>query len=272
MPLYHQIFLQLRDEIISGQRAHGTVLPTEQGLSALFGVSRITARRVLDELSRQNFVERKRRVGTTVTFHSPVKSIEANIDQALDSLLALGHGTQVTVLDVATETAPLAITNALNLAAGVEILRTVRVRSLDGIPLGYVLSYVPARFASFMTREALEAMPMLEILAKAGHGADTAEQTISAMLADVTIADALQIEQRSALLKISRTVHDKTGEPILLTFAHYRADRFNMRLDLSHLGGHQAAAPLANIASTSPVLIPAPSKMARESAPAAPRS
>jgi GntR family transcriptional regulator len=233
MPLYHQIFLQLRDEIVSGQRAHGSTLPTEEGLSALFGVSRITARRVLDELALQNFVERKRRVGTTVIFHSPVKPIEANIDQALDSLLALGHGTQVRVLDVATRQAPLAITNTLGLAPGVEIVRTVRVRSLDGIPLGYVESYMPDRFAAFMTRAALEALPMLEILARAGHGAETAEQAISAMLADSTIAAALEIEPRSALLKISRTVHDKSGDAILLTFAHYRADRFNIRLDLS---------------------------------------
>ena len=234
MPLYHQIFLQLRDEIISGERPHGAVLPTEQGMSALFGVSRITARRVLDELSRQNFVERKRRVGTTVTFHSPVKPIEANIDNAIDSLLVLGHGTRARVLEVATEQAPHAITDALKLAQGTEIVRAVRIRSLDGVPLGHVLSYVPGDFASFVTREALERMPMLELLAQAGHRLETAEQRITAVLADVPLAEALEIEPRSALLKISRTGHDASGTPILLTYAHYRSDRFHIRLDLSH--------------------------------------
>lgn len=234
MPLYHQIFLQMRDEIISGQRPHGSILPTEQDLSAIFGVSRITARRVLDELARQNFVQRKRRVGTTVIFHSPVKPIEANIDQAIDSLLVLGHGTKARVLEVAKEIAPLAITDALKLPAKTEIVRAVRVRSLDDAPLGYVLSYVPGDFSSFVTAQALETTPMLELLAKAGHRADTAEQRISAMLADVTMAQALEIEPRSALLKISRTVLDSDGTPILLTYAHYRSDRFNVRLDLSH--------------------------------------
>lgn len=235
MPLYHQIFLQLRDEIVSGARGHGTHLPTEQDLSALFGVSRITARRVLDELAAQNFVARKRRVGTTVTFHSPVKSIEANIDTALDSLLKLGHATQVRVVEVAVEPAPLAISEALALPAGTPVLRAVRIRTLDGIPLGYVLSYMPARFAPVVTREALEERPMLELLALAGHGAETAEQTIGAMLADTTMAEALDIEPRAALLRIQRTVHDKSGAPILLTFAHYRSDRFHIRLDLAHL-------------------------------------
>lgn len=233
MPLYHQIFLQLRDEIINGQRAFGSLLPSEQDLSVKFGVSRITTKRVLDELARQNFVARKRRVGTTVTFHSPVKPIEANIDRALDSLLALGHGTRARVLEVVSETAPLAITDALHLPGNTDIVRAVRVRSLDGVPLGYVLSYVPGNFASFITRENLERTPMLQLLADAGHRPNNAEQRIAAMLADVTIAKALDIEPRSALLKISRTVYDEAGVPILLTFAHYRSDRFNVRLDMS---------------------------------------
>lgn len=234
MPLYHQIFLQLRDEIISGQRPFGTILPTEQDLSSQFGVSRITARRVLDELARQHFVERKRRVGTTVTFHSPVKPIEANIDQAIDSLMKLGRGTEARVVEVATEKPPLAITEALKLPAGTDIVRAVRVRWLDGAPLGYVLSYVPGDFASLVTPKALETTPMLELLAQAGRAAHTAEQKISAMLADIPMAEALEIEPRAALLKISRTVMDKEGVPVLLTYAHYRSDRFHVRLDLSH--------------------------------------
>jgi GntR family transcriptional regulator len=58
VPLYHQIFVQLRDEIVSGSRALGSLVPTEQELSENFGVSRITARRALDELALQHFVAR----------------------------------------------------------------------------------------------------------------------------------------------------------------------------------------------------------------------
>ena len=75
---------------------------------------------------------------------------------------------------------------------------------------------------------------MLQLLAETDHRPDTAEQRITAILADTTIAEALDIEPRSALLKISRTVYDENGVPILLTYAHYRSDRFNVRLDLSH--------------------------------------
>lgn len=235
MPLYHQIFLQLRDEIVAGVHPFGSTLPTEQDLSAKFGVSRITARRVLDDLARQGFVERKRRIGTKVIFRSPVKPIEANIDQAMDSLLALGHGTAAHVLDVTIGESPFAITEALRLPPHTEVVRAVRIRLLEGLPLGHVLSYVPGTFASFVTRETLERAPILKLLADAGHKPNTAEQRITAVLADVPLAEALHIEPRSALLKIIRTIFDENGVPMLFTVAHYRSDRFSVRLDLSHL-------------------------------------
>lgn len=233
-PLYHQIFLQLRDEILSGERPYGSTLPTEQELSVLFGVSRITARRVLNDLAQQHFVERKRRLGTRVIFKSPAKPIEANIDQAVDSLLALGHGTTVNVIDVELEEASPTVAGMLRLAPGSKVLRAVRVRCLDGEPLGYVVSYVPAKLAEVVSETALVRAPILRLLDEAGYHAEHADQTIAAILADRQLSDALDVEPRSALLKISRTVYNGKDEPFLVTFAHYRSDRFHIRLDLHH--------------------------------------
>src|SRR5690606_25168684 len=143
VPLYHQIFLQLREEITSGERAFGSRLPTEQELSGQFGVSRITARRALDELAENHLVERKRRVGTHVTYRSPAKPLQGNIEKALESLLNFGRATQVKLLDVDKIPARPPIDEALELAEGTTILRVVRVRWLDGQPLAHFVSYTP---------------------------------------------------------------------------------------------------------------------------------
>src|SRR3546814_584679 len=97
VPLYHQIFLTLRDDIIAGRRAHGSLMPTEHELIATMVVSRITARRALDELAEHGFVERRRRTGTRVIYRAPTAPIEANLEQTLESLLAFGRNTQVRV-------------------------------------------------------------------------------------------------------------------------------------------------------------------------------
>jgi GntR family transcriptional regulator len=233
VPLYHQIYLQLRDEILSGERPFGSLLPTEQELSEIYKVSRITARRVLNDLALHHFVERKRRIGTCVTFRTPAKPIEANIDQAVDSLLALGQGTVVNVIEVAVETPPLTVAKALKLEAGEQVVRAVRVRCLDGEPLGYVVSYVPARLEGVITQTALVRAPLLRLLDEAGYHATHAEQTIGALQADTVLANALDIEPRAALLRITRKVYDAQGQPFLLTHAHYRSDRFHIRMDLN---------------------------------------
>ena len=236
MPIYHQIYLQLRDEILSGERPYGSALPTEQELSEKFQVSRITARRVMTELSQQKFAERKRRLGTRVIFESPNKPFEANIDQAVDSLLAFVRRTTVAVLEVAMEMPTPAVASALKIGVNNEVLRAVRVRSMDGVPLGYIVSYVPAAFAAGVTAAALASTPILKVLDDLGYKAEQADQTISAMQADPTISHALDIESRSAILRINRTVYDTHHTPFLLTFAHYRADKFTIRLDLQHPG------------------------------------
>jgi GntR family transcriptional regulator len=232
VPLYHQIFLQLRDEILSGQRVHGSLVATEQELAGNYSVSRITARRALDELAQHNFVARKRRVGTTVIFRAPAKPIEANIDQAVDSLLELGRVTRVRVLQVGKETVTPSIAEALQIEPGSRVVRAVRVRYLDGEPLGYVVSYVLAELSSVVTRAALGKMPILAVIRKAGYRLGKATQIIAAMLADPVISSTLEVEPRAAILRISRTVCDHAGRPILVTLAHYRSDRYQLRLDL----------------------------------------
>jgi GntR family transcriptional regulator len=235
--LYHQIYLQLRDEILSGQRPFGSALPTEHELSEIYAVSRITARRVLTELAQQHFVERKRRLGTRVVYQSPAKPMEANIDQAVDSLLAFGRRTTVTVIEVETSTPSATVASALKISPNDKVIRAVRVRSMDGEPLGYIVSYVPADLGDVVTARTLARAPILKILEEAGYKAEQAEQTISAIEADGVISQALDIESRAALLRISRIVYDRQHKPFLLTFAHYRADKFTIKLDLQHPSG-----------------------------------
>lgn len=233
VPLYHQIFLQLRDEILDGQRVFGAAVPTEQELSGKFDVSRITARRALDELAQHHFVARKRRVGTTVIFRAPAKPIEAKIDQAVDSLLELGRATTVKVLEVSRGAATAPVAELLHLAHGAKILRATRVRFLDGAPLGYVVSYVPDEFRKIVTRSTLARTPILAIIKKAGYRLGKATQVIAAILADPVVSEALEVEPRSAILRISRTVYDTSARPLLLTFAHYRSDMYHLRIDLN---------------------------------------
>lgn len=236
VPLYHQIFLQLREEITSGERAFGSRMPTEQELSAQFRVSRITARRALDALAENHFVERKRRVGTTVIFRSPAKPFQGDIDQALESLLTFGRSTKVKLHEVETVPARPPIDEALGLEPGSDVLRVVRVRWFDGSPVGHFVSFIPAEIASGMTRAKLKSTPMLTLIEEAGVQIGAAHQTISATLADAMLSSMLQVDIGSPILRVSRTVQDKNGRPVQHILAQFRPDKYQIRLDLSSVG------------------------------------
>ena len=232
IPLYHQIFLALRDEILSGRRRHGDMLPTEHELVARYGVSRITARRSLDELSDAGLVERRRRIGTRVIFRAPEAPIEANIEQAVESLIAFGRHTKVEVLSCAREPASADVAALLGLIAGASIVRALRIRFLEDMPLGTVESFVPEQFAAGLSGEALTAKPLLELIRDAGHAIGGGTQRISALVADPALAALLQVEPRAPVIRIERVVRTPDGTALLATKAQYRGDRYHLSIDL----------------------------------------
>jgi GntR family transcriptional regulator len=236
VPLYHQIFLQLRDEISTGLRGFGTAVPTEQELAAQYQVSRITVRRALQELAMHGFVERRRRTGTRVVHRSPTRLTEGNIDQAVESLLAFGRNTRVRVITLATEPADDDVAQRLNIAPGDMVVRAVRLRLIAAEPLGEVVSYMPAALGLTISPDDLVETPMLALIQRAGHLISGGEQIISAGIAEGRLAGLLGIDVRAPILKIERTVIGAMARPLLFTIARYRADRYRIAIDLQAPG------------------------------------
>ena len=65
VPLYHQIYVVLRQQILEGKFGDGP-MPGEIELARQFGASRVTMRRVFDYLVKEGLVRRHRGMGTFV--------------------------------------------------------------------------------------------------------------------------------------------------------------------------------------------------------------
>lgn len=233
MPLYHRIFLELRDQILRGARADGSPLPTEHELAAAHGVSRITARRALSELAEAGLVVRRRRHGTHVSLARPTAPIEANLEQALETLIAFGRDTQVRVLLIATVAATDDVAAALEIGPGCPVVEAVRMRDREEQPLGRVTSHAVPALAALFTRDNLLNRPLLALLQAHGHRIGSGTEVVGARAADEAIAVELGIEWRAPLLTIERIVRDPDGRPLLRTLAEYRADRYRIGLTLN---------------------------------------
>ncbi len=65
--LYQQIYRRYQRKILSGELPEGYKLPSEAALMNQFGVSRITAKRALDELENDGYIQRRRGSGSYVS-------------------------------------------------------------------------------------------------------------------------------------------------------------------------------------------------------------
>src|SRR5258707_9499336 len=83
VPLYHQIGENIRALIGDQTLQAGDTVPSEWDLSELYGVSRLTVRRALDELVHEGLLRRRHGVGTFVA--------DLNVTRITPSKLGFTH-------------------------------------------------------------------------------------------------------------------------------------------------------------------------------------
>lgn len=236
MPLYHQVYLVLRDKIAAGDYAMDAMLPGEPELAREFGVSRITARRALDELAGEGLVRRERGRGTRVVQSAASAPIRSSIEQLQDHLRTMGRRTQANLIEFAYVPAPPDVSYALRITPGSEVQRALRIRSLDGQPFSHLTTFVPAAIGRRYEDRDLRRRPLLELLESQGISISAAEQSVGATLADARVAALLQVAVGAPLLRIRRTVLDQSARPVEYIVGLYRPDRFQLQMRLEREG------------------------------------
>jgi GntR family transcriptional regulator len=231
-----QVYLVLRDRILSGAVAFGARLPNENELASMYDVSRVTVRRALCELARERLIERRRSVGTTVIYRQSPAPITADISGVLADLVAMGRRTAVKLLAYDYVPARGAIAEALGVPSDQLLQRAVRVRSIDGLPFSYLTTHVPESVSVTFTRQELAERPLLDLLERAGVKVGHARQRISAVLATPEVARALGIRGGSPLIELTRVVYDQDGRGVEHLHALYRPDRYALEINLVRSG------------------------------------
>jgi len=240
-----QVYLVLRDRILSNALAPGARLPTEVDLARFHRVSRVTVRRALAELSREQLIERRRASGTRVIYRPSSKPMTADIANVLATLVEMGERTTSKLLSFSYVPAAGPIAEALGLRAEEKLQRSVRVRSTDGMPFSYLVAHVPDRIGTTYSRRELAATPLLALLERSGVKIERASQRISAVLATPETAHTLKVGVGSPLIELVRVVYDSDGRGVEHLHALYRPDRYNLEMDLerSNDGGGRAWTP-----------------------------
>ena len=210
-----QVYLILRDRILSGALGFGAKLPTENELAEYYAVSRVPA------------------------------PVVADISGVLANIADMGRRTAVKLLSFDYVPAGGAVAEALGVDAETLLQRSIRVRSVDRVPFSYLTTHVPESIALTFTKQELASRPLLELLERAGVKVENARQRIGAGLATPDVAQALNIRAGSPLIELVRVVFDQSGRAVEHLHALYRPDRYAFEMDLVRSGrtGTKAWAP-----------------------------
>jgi GntR family transcriptional regulator len=230
-PLYHQIFCILRDRIRTGEIVHGAQLPTEFEVAETFSVSRITAKRALDELAAEGLVERRRGRGTHVIHRSVPKPMRAPLTGLLENLEILAEHTEVSLIEFRRVLPPDSVREAFDLEPNESLAYAVRTRRRGDVPFGHYVSWTRTSHAAF-SAENLAKTSRIRLFKRCGIKLAQVEQTLSAAAADATIAMRLQVEPGTALQTLERRSFDAEGRLVDLLQIHYRPDQFRYQMTL----------------------------------------
>jgi GntR family transcriptional regulator len=231
VPLYYQLGSVLREKIVSGQFTPRDRIPTEAELAEAYGVSRITVRQALGALEREGLIQREAGRGTFVR-ELPSFSGDLKVEGSLDHLIWMGETTTIRLLELTTVEATAQQAERLAVEPGSPLTRCARLRFYRGQPLSYVVILLPEDIGKRVPKQAWKKGSILQALARLGYPLRDADQTVTASLADATLARALHTRIGAPLLSVDRVVRTADGRPVQAVHTFYRSDIYSVRVHL----------------------------------------
>ncbi len=131
VPLYHQVYSVLKSAILDGSIPHASQMPTEHQITDTFDVSRITAKRAMDELAGEKLVTRTRGKGSHVAYCFTAKPVHGPLIGMLESLIDMSEHSIVRVVSVEQVVPPGEIREILGLSETDRVHKVIRVSSSE---------------------------------------------------------------------------------------------------------------------------------------------
>jgi GntR family transcriptional regulator len=223
--LYARIESVLAAEILDGSIAIGDQLPTEDELILRFEVSRITVRRAIQNLVNRGLVETRRGKGTFVATRHITQEL-TELTGFVEDMQALGLKPTARLIDKKVVIADKTVASQLALTRGERVMRILRVRLADGVPVSLDETYLPIEIGKKVITNNLKVEPIFSLLEKKYNiPLIEAEYKLQAVAADASVSAALKVKAGSPVFRIARTSYTTDGQPVDYERLYYRGDR-----------------------------------------------
>ncbi|WP_039054868.1 GntR family transcriptional regulator [Enterobacter sp. Bisph1] len=209
--IYKSIAERLRLRLNSSDYNIGSPLPGEKTLAQEFGVARMTLRKAIDLLVSWGLVVRRHGSGTFVA-RKDVHHETTNLTGLAEVLRRQGKEVHSKVLLFEVMPAPPAIASQLRIQVNERIYFSRRVRYVDGKPLMLEDSYMPVKLFRTLSLGHLEGSKFDFIEKECGITIDGNYESLTPVLADKQLAQTLNIQEQTPLLRITSLSYNDSGE------------------------------------------------------------
>lgn len=203
------------------------MIESENELAKKFNVSRMTSRKVIDELVVMGFLFREHGRGTFVSDLPRFKDLQSFLCFTEEASLK-GLTVENRIVEFYQDQPSPLICNKLGINKNKQVWYIRRVRCVDNQTYAYEDSAYIASVFGDCDANVLKGSVYHHLENNVGLSIAFANQEIEAVVADKKIAQLLEIPEGLPLLKISMVSYLKNGLPFEYTTTYYRSDRFKV--------------------------------------------
>lgn len=230
-PLYIQLKNIVREKISSGEWQPNQMIPSENELGKLYGISRMTVRSVISQFVAEGTLYRIMGKGTFVS-EPKYEIIGLQYGGLRKQLEQMGHKVSTQLLSIEKHPCNAYVAQKLNIRPGDEIYQIDRLRSANGTSISYHQSYIPSVLCHELETKNLESMQLCQILSEDYLLTQSkAVETIESYSADAPIADHLNVATGFPLILLQDQLTTSDGTIFEYTRVYFRGDKIKLRIE-----------------------------------------
>lgn len=236
LPQYIRIRESLRERVNNGTYSRGEKLPSEEELSASYGVSRMTLRQSMADLIDEGLLYRKHGIGTFVA----LQHFARNHSQ-LQNFFEISRLNELSVdekiLEMSVIPARFQVAKALGQDEGKQVIRLKTLRIVEANPVTIHEAYFSyEKFFDFTESNVGElSKNLLAYYESRGYKVRRGVQRLEARPAEPEVASLLEIEEFAPVLYKERTLFTEEGIPVEFLYCYNRGDLYSVTFNLSAL-------------------------------------
>jgi GntR family transcriptional regulator len=234
LPLYQRLREEMLAKISAGEWTPGAPSPTEAELTRHYGVAIGTVRKAVDTLVNEGLLLRSQGRGTFL--RRP--NFETSLARFFRQVNAGGGRETPTsrILSKTLQTPSQAVTDALKLSEGEQVVHMERLRMVEGRVLFHEDIWLSAsRFGDLLEIDSASFGELLYPLyeKQCGQCIASAKETLTVGAADRSMADMLSIEIGAPMVSIERTAMGYDRSPLEYRLSRAAADGFRYQIEIS---------------------------------------